>query len=136
MIRCEATAHSLDLAAHWPLSVHPAYSPLTALRWLRWQAGVLADRLDPDPLQAAWLPARALRPVSAAVPDAPMYLRSWRLSLDAHEDVLDQLNAGHAVTLSTHDDTAYYTLTAVPAPFYVPPWAPPASVTQVREVTL
>ncbi|WP_326655686.1 hypothetical protein [Streptomyces sp. NBC_01750] len=127
MIRCEVTAHRLDLAAHWPLYAYEADGPRMALRWLRWQAGRLADRLDPDP-QAAWVPGGALRPVDEAVPDAPTHMRCWRDDLAAHEEVMHLLAAGQAVSLSAHDDTAHYTFTALPRQFYVPPWAPPAPV--------
>jgi hypothetical protein len=128
MIRCEITAHTLDLTAHWPLYVHQAATPRTAMRWLRWQAGVLADRLDPDP-RTPWIPRGALRGVGEAVPDAPLHLRYWADDITAYEQAMSQLAGNEAVCLATHDDTAYYTLTAVPPQSHAAPkapWAPHA----------
>ncbi|WP_051821552.1 hypothetical protein [Streptomyces sp. NRRL F-5065] len=116
MIRCEITAHRLDLSAYWPLYAHQAQSPREALRWLRWQAAKLADRLDPDP-HAPWVPAGALRPVDESVPDAPAELRAWCEDLASRLAALHLLREGHQVIVAVHDDTAHYTFTAVPDPF-------------------
>lgn len=116
MIRCEVTAHRLDLAGSWRLYVCDARSPREALRWLRRQAAQVADRLDPDP-HASWAPTGALRVVDESVPDAPAELRSWGENLSARLEALHLLKEGHQVIVTVHDETAYYTLTAVPDPY-------------------
>ncbi|WP_138908813.1 hypothetical protein [Streptomyces chryseus] len=116
----------MDLAVHWQLYAHQASTPRTALRWLRGRADALADRIDPDPLEATWLPPGALRPVDETLPDTPTHLRGWVLNQAAHEEAMQLLVEGHPFNLSTHDGTAHYTLTAVPVAFPIPPWAPPA----------
>ncbi|MER6603815.1 MULTISPECIES: hypothetical protein [Streptomyces] len=117
MIRCEIAAHRLDLSAYWPLYAYEADSPREALRWARWQARRLADRLDPDP-QAPWVPAGALRPVPESVPDAPAELRGWCEDWAARLEAMHLLMEGRQVTLAVYDDTAYYTVTVVPDPFH------------------
>ncbi|OII64295.1 hypothetical protein BJP40_00035 [Streptomyces sp. CC53] len=112
MIRCEITAHRLDLSAHWLLYTHEAQSPGEALWWLRWQAAKLADRLDPDP-RTPWVPAGALRPVGGSVPDAPAGLRAWCEGPADGPEWLCLLESERRVIVSVHDDTAHYTLTAV-----------------------
>lgn len=124
MIRCEVSAHTLDLTAHWPLYQDDAPTPRIALRWMQERARRLADHLDPDPLTTTWAHLDALRPVSIEIPDAPTHIRLWAGSDEAQDDVLNLLSVGQAVSLSAHDDTAHYTFTAIPRQFRVPPWAP------------
>ncbi|MFD4020646.1 hypothetical protein [Streptomyces sindenensis] len=100
-------------------------TPTEALRWLHQQAARIADGLDPDPRTARWAYG-ALLLVADEEPDAPAYLRRWRDDPTAGEEAVEALAAGGPVWIATGDSTAYYTLAAVPRPFRVPPWAPPA----------
>ncbi|MEU9535826.1 hypothetical protein AB0D00_26400 [Streptomyces sp. NPDC048213] len=127
MIRCEVRAHTLDLARSWTLRLYEGPTPRTALRWMGWQAGKLADQLDPHPWSTPWLPRGALVAVGLAVPDAPAYLRAWRDDLDAHSALMTVLLGGDPVSVSAYDDTAYYTITAFPERFSVTPGPPPVS---------
>ncbi|MFI9041626.1 hypothetical protein [Streptomyces sp. NPDC053726] len=133
MIRCEISAHAPDLTARWVLYAHKAETPRTALRWLRQQSAILADRLDPDP-ETQSVPVGVWREVHERVdqggPDSAAQLRCWADDIAVYEQAMDTLADGQAVSLHTRDDTAYYTLTAVPQPFAVAPWAPtPAAPT-------
>lgn len=113
MIRCEVKAHTLDLARSWCLRDYEGPTPRTALRWMRWQAGRVADQLDPGPWPS-WAPHGALAPVALAVPDGPAELRAWRDDLEAHTEMMTALRSGLPVSITVHDDTAHYTITALP----------------------
>ncbi|MGW1666190.1 hypothetical protein [Streptomyces microflavus] len=122
MIPCKVRGHAPGLDRSWLLAEHQALTSRDALRWLQGQAGRLADRLDPDPETTWWAPRFTLHPVADTEPDAPAELREWRDDFAASEEAMSALAAGDPVQITTRDDTAYYTLTAVPPNFRVPPW--------------
>lgn len=81
----EATAHTIRLAAQRPTSPRPAF------RWLRHQAQEVTDQLDRPYAQPG---------------------RHWLTNSAEHERALTALAEGQMCTLTLHDDTTRYLLSA------------------------
>lgn len=100
------------------LGTFQTISPKLALRWLRSEAELVADRLDPDPEHSAWvMPWMRVDP--APVPDCPTELRFWTADPEEHQAAREQLKEGAPLSVVIPDSGCRYTLTVWPVT--VPP---------------
>ncbi|WP_127201732.1 hypothetical protein [Streptomyces sp. Z26] len=88
-------------------------SPVLALRWLRGEALLLADRLDPDPRHCPYL-TPGLRPSPAPVAGCADRLRAWAGDTVGLRTTRAGLKDGRAVSVVFEDEDCAYTLSAWP----------------------
>ncbi|MEV7831572.1 hypothetical protein AB0P12_13230 [Streptomyces subrutilus] len=101
------------------LGTFQTISPKLALRWLRSEAGRIADRLDPDPERSEWvMPWMSVDPVP--VPDTPAELRIWAEGPEEQQAARDQLKEGAPLSVVVPGKGCRFTLSvwpvAVPSP--------------------
>ncbi|MBT2397226.1 hypothetical protein [Streptomyces sp. ISL-100] len=111
--RCETTAHDLTGACEVILSTYRATSPRLAARWLRSQAGHLAQLLSPRPAAPSFRDA----PLFTVGPDCPrpdLDLFAWAENDKGFEQALRILAAGAPYTLAVSDYDARYAICAYP----------------------
>ncbi|PJF01552.1 hypothetical protein CUT44_02520 [Streptomyces carminius] len=111
---CELSASYPGRPSRIVLGRYLAPTPRLAVRWMCAQADRVARALDPGP-GTPWLPPAALRLVPAQDgPDPASVLREWAHTEAVREEAMDVLREGWPYTVTAHDETACYTLTAGP----------------------
>ncbi|MGQ4517374.1 hypothetical protein [Streptomyces sp. DW26H14] len=118
-------AESPDGARTWLVAECTAPTPRLALRWLRWRACVLAERIDPT-LDAFPGPLGALRvvPADPAVDRAAQELRAYVDSLPAADAALLRLTQRRPYEAAVTVGGLRYVLAAAPVPAAPVPAAP------------
>ncbi|MEU9333887.1 hypothetical protein AB0D49_12115 [Streptomyces sp. NPDC048290] len=116
-ITAEGPVHGRDETARIVLAEFESPHLHASAHWLATQALRIANRLDPHPAEP-WVPAAALRPVTATVSEAegdvPTLLRQWANSPGEQRAVVAQLESGDPFAFIAADHTGLYVLALWP----------------------
>ncbi|GAA2984896.1 hypothetical protein [Streptomyces fulvorobeus] len=112
-VRAEGLVYGTGRTLPYVLGTFRTISPVLALRWIRSEARRIADRLDPDPRQSAWV-RPFMRVPHVPVPDGPTGLRAWADDPHSERVARERIKSGDPLSVVIPDMDCRYTLSVWP----------------------